>query len=50
MDLTEMGKRAAAAKYELQNLTTEEKNKALEHAADALTEHTREILNASNHY
>ena len=47
MDLREMGKRAAAAKYHLQGLTTEEKNRALEHAAEALTEHTREILTAN---
>lgn len=47
MDLREMGKRAAAAKYQLQGLTTEEKNRALEHAAEALTEHTREILTAN---
>ena len=47
MDLREMGKRAAAAKYQLQGLTTEEKNRALEHAAKALTEHTREILTAN---
>lgn len=47
MDLKEMGKRAVAAKYRLQSLTTEEKNRALEHAAEALTEHTREILAAN---
>lgn len=47
MDLKEMGKRAVAAKYRLQSLTTEEKNRALEHAAEALTEHTREILTAN---
>lgn len=47
MDLREMGKRAAAAKYQLQGLTTEEKNRALEHVAEALTEHTREILTAN---
>ncbi len=47
MDLREMGKRAAAAKYQLQGLTTEEKDRALEHAAEALTEHTREILTAN---
>lgn len=47
MDLKEMGKRAVAAKYRLQSLTTEEKNRALEHAAEALTEHTRDILTAN---
>lgn len=47
MDLKEMGKRAAAAKYKLQELTTEEKNKALEHAAEALMKHAQGILTAN---
>jgi len=47
MDLREMGKRAVAAKYRLQDLTTVEKNRALEHAAEALTENARGILNAN---
>ncbi len=47
MNLTEMGKRAVAVKYRLQGLTTEEKNRALEHAAKALREHEPEILAAN---
>ena len=47
MELKEMGKRAVAAKYQLQCLTTEEKNKALCHAADALEENARGILAAN---
>ncbi len=44
MDLNLMGKRAVEAKYKLQKLTTEEKNKALETAAKALIENSDEIL------
>lgn len=47
MNLTEMGKRATAVKYRLQALTTEEKNRALEHAARMLREHASEILTAN---
>ncbi|MDE5893663.1 MAG: gamma-glutamyl-phosphate reductase, partial [Acetatifactor sp.] len=47
MELTEMGKRAVAAKYQLQNLQKEEKDRALLHAAKALVEHTEEILAAN---
>lgn len=47
VNLTEMGKRAAAVKYRLQSLTAEEKNRALEHAARALREHEPEILAAN---
>ena len=47
VNLTEMGKRAAAVKYRLQSLTTEEKNRALEHAAQALRNHEPEILAAN---
>lgn len=47
MELTEMGKRAVAAKYQLQQLQREEKDRALEHAAQALTEHAGEILKAN---
>lgn len=44
MDLNLMGKKAVEAKYEMQKLTTEEKNKALEAAAKALTENSDLIL------
>lgn len=47
VNLTEMGKRAAAVKYRLQSLTAEEKNRALEYAARALREHEPEILAAN---
>lgn len=47
MDLIEMGKRAVSAKYQLQQLTREEKDRALEHAAQALTAHVEEILEAN---
>ncbi len=47
MELTEMGKRAVVAKYQLQHLQREEKDRALEHAAQALTEHEEEILKAN---
>lgn len=47
MDLKEMGKKAVAAKYQLQNLTAEEKNRALEHCAEALTEQAKGILTAN---
>ena len=47
VNLTEMGKRAAAVKYRLQSLTAVEKNRALEHAARALREHEPEILAAN---
>ena len=47
MELTEMGKRAVAAKYQLQNLHREEKDRALLHAARALVEYTEEILAAN---
>lgn len=47
MDLKEMGKKAVAAKYRLQSLTTEEKNRALEHAAEALVERAQGILTAN---
>lgn len=47
MDLIEMGKRAVSAKYQLQQLKREEKDRALEHAAQALTAHAEEILEAN---
>lgn len=47
MDLIEMGKRAVSAKYQLQQLRREEKDRALEHAAQALTAHAEEILEAN---
>jgi SPP1 gp7 family putative phage head morphogenesis protein len=48
MDLTLLGKQAVAAKYELQNLTTEVKNKALKAVAKALTDNTEKLLEALN--
>ncbi len=47
IDLQAMGKAAVAAKYVLQRATTEEKNKALTHAAQSLMEHRQEILEAN---
>lgn len=47
MDLTLLGKQAVAAKYELQNLTTEVKNKALKAVAKALTDNTEKLLEAN---
>lgn len=47
MDLTLLGKQAVAAKYELQNLTTEVKNKALQMVAKALTDNTEKLLAAN---
>lgn len=44
MYLTELGKKAAKAKYEVQILSTEEKNKALKAVADALVANTEYIL------
>lgn len=45
--LEELGKKAAAAKYEVQKLSTEEKNRALAAVADALTENKNSILAAN---
>lgn len=47
MDLILLGKQAVAAKYELQNLTTEVKNKALKAVAKALTDNTEKLLEAN---
>ncbi len=47
MDLEEMGSRAAEAKYELQRLTTQEKNDALLAVADALRDKYEVILEAN---
>lgn len=47
MELLEMGKRAAAVKYRLQVLPTEEKDRALLRAAQALRAHEEEILAAN---
>lgn len=47
MELLEMGKRAAAVKYRLQVLPTEEKDRALRQAARALRTHEEEILAAN---
>lgn len=47
MELTEMGKRAVDAKYQLQGLRREEKDKALIHAADVLVKRSEEILQAN---
>ncbi len=44
MYLEELGKKAAAAKYEVQILTTEEKNNALKAVADALIANTDFII------
>lgn len=44
MYLEELGKKAAAAKYEVQVLTTEEKNNALKTVADALIANTDFII------
>lgn len=46
--LEEMGREAVRAKYELQGLTTEVKNKALQAAAAALTAFEERILEANN--
>lgn len=46
-DLKDMGQRAAATKALLNRLTTEEKNRALLRAADALCGHSEEILAAN---
>ena len=45
--LEQLGQRATAAKYELQRLTTEQKNHALLAAAAALTENAERILAAN---
>jgi len=45
--LEELGKKAVAAKYRLQTLTAEEKNRALLHAADSLEADRKEILAAN---
>ena len=45
--LEEMGRKAVRAKYELQGLTTEVKNKALQAAAAALTAFEERILEAN---
>ena len=44
MYLEELGKKAAVAKYEVQILTTEEKNNALKTVADALIANTDFII------
>lgn len=44
MDLKEMGQKAVAAKYSLQKLTEQEKNKALLAVADALEKDSKRIL------
>lgn len=46
-DLQAMGKAAVAAKYLLQRASTEEKNKALHHAAQCLLARKQEILEAN---
>lgn len=46
-DLERTGKNACAAKYELQALTTMQKNQALKQVAKALTAHQEEILQAN---
>lgn len=44
LDLNLMGEKAVRAKYELQKLTTEEKNNALQQAANALVKNAQSIL------
>ena len=46
-DLNLMGQKAAAAKYELQKATTEEKNNVLKKAAELLVEREAELLAAN---
>ena len=46
-ELLELGKNACDAKYVLQKLTTEEKNKALQTAAHNLCDRQEEILSAN---
>ena len=46
-DLNAMGQRAVAAKYLLQKASTEEKNNALIHAADARIQNSNAILDAN---
>ena len=46
-ELLELGKNACDAKYILQKLTTEEKNKALQTAANNLCDRQEEILSAN---
>ena len=46
--LEQLGQKAVAAKYELQKLTTAEKNSALEAVASALVEKTEQILSAND--
>lgn len=46
--LEQLGQKAVAAKYELQKLTTAEKNSALETVASALVEKTEQILSAND--
>ena len=46
--LNQLGKKAVDAKYELQKLTTEEKNDALKAVASALTSKTAQILTAND--
>lgn len=47
MELRELCERAYKAKYEVQNLTEEEKNKALKKAASMLVENAGEIIEAN---
>lgn len=46
-DLTSMGQRAAAAKYELQKASTDKKNQVLQTAAELLVKRQEEILAAN---
>lgn len=47
MELTEMGKAAAAARYEIQKLTAQEKNNALQAVADGFLQDCGELLEAN---
>ena len=46
--LEQLGQKAAAAKYKLQKLTTEKKDRALEAVAAALVEKTEQIIDAND--
>lgn len=46
-DLTDMGRRASEAKYELQKLSTDKKNEVLRAAAELLTQRREELLEAN---
>ena len=47
MELKELGRRATEAKYKVQNLTTDDKNRALRAAADALVNNADKIISCN---